>query len=377
MKNVRDIQILTDEDGACPHSEKAVERQEAQTFLVRPGFRRRPGNSEEGPGMGSRLSVNIRNAGSKTIPFTLIADWESPARVLHHDYGYIRHDREAEWRMIPGRRKETRVVYRFDLRPGLTRLGLYPEYSHGQCRRFVDGMKRRRVEVRVAGWSREGRDIWLLRFPSPNPLAADFFIQARDHAYETAGSYCAEGIAGFLLSDDPLNRYLREKFNVWMVPMTNPDGVFNGMSRLTWEQGADMNRVVTVSDASHAVLKEVLDEARPAVFMNIHNWTDKFTDGLLCNETDVAGRIRRLMPDDGEHHKGWRIETLEDWLRANRKRSVPKSSQSWKDYCRERFNATGVCFEFPWFDLNTAAMRKKGARAFAALALAAIGERKL
>ena len=63
------------------------------------------------------------------------------------------------------------------------------------------------------------------------------------------------------------------------------------------------------------------------------------------------------------------------WVRANNLNAVPEEHQSRKDYCKEKFNAICVTFELPWFGLNTADMRAKGARAFTALALAAIAER--
>lgn len=369
------IEIITGFDGSCPHFPQGVEKRGENSFLIHPGYRAKPGNSEEVTGCGSRLSLQIKNSARASLTAELIVDWESSERTSHHDLGYARNSGAEEWTMIPGLRDGRIVVYMLTVHPGITHFGLYPEYSYETCRNFIDSLAGRGWNARGIGQSHEGRDLWQISLSSSNPRSLPFFIQARDHAYETAGSYCVEGIVDFLCSDNPTSIYLRSKFGVYIIPMTNPDGVFNGMSRLTWEQGADMNRVHTVPDPAHAALKQTIDLIRPVVFMNIHNWTDKFTDGLMSNERQIAERIQSFMPDDATHCKRWLVETLESWLKANGFSAVPEQHKSWKNYCKEQFGAIGVTFEFPWFGLNTAAMRAKGAKAFTALGLAAIAER--
>lgn len=366
------IEILTGFDGSCPHFKQGIRKINRQTWRVLPCYRKHKGISEEAPGDGSRLSLRIRNNGQRPAPMTLIADWETTSRVLHHDLGYIRPEAAPDWTMIPGWRQEARVTYTLAVPPGLTHFGLYPEYNVEQCAAWVRSLRERRVAVEVIGRSREKRAMWLIRLPSGNPKALPFFLQARDHAYETAGSYCAEGIVEFLLSDDPLAHYLRSKFNFAIMPMTNPDGVYNGLSRLTWERGVDMNRVHTTRDSAHMALQKALDLVKPRVLMNIHNWTDKFMDGLLCNQEAIAECIQRHMPADHEHFKHWYVQTHEDYLRNERLAICPETHKSWKNYGMEQFNAWGVTFEFPWFALNTAAMRAKGQRALIAMALATI-----
>lgn len=329
--------------------------------------------------MGSRFSTRIVNSGHKPLNVKIIADWQMPNRVLNHDLGYVSNDGADDWIMIPAFRKSESVLeYRLTARPGTTCLGLYPEYNYERCANFVRGLaKRKDIRVKTIGKSRERRDIWLLNFPSQNKGTKNFFIQARDHAYETAGSYCMEGISGFLLSDDPLSRYLRSKFNVYIVPMTNPDGVVNGMSRLTWEMGANLNRVHTVKDAAHATLKKTIDSLKPSVYMNIHNWTYKFVDGLLVNEKEIADLVKQHMPDDRANFKRWGVETLADYLNEHKLALVPKADKSWKDYCRENFGAVCATFEFPWPFLTPAQMKSKGKTAFISLALSTIEYKKL
>ncbi len=397
------VEIITGFDGASPYADAGVKRESEDCAVVLPSLRRMPGRSEEAPGAGSRFNIRLHNPSAAPQRFTVIADWETPARVSGHDLGYVRHgevqgsaaapsgampDKSTVgggWRMIPGfRMAETRIEYRLELPPGMTELGLFPEFNYGACANFAADCRSRGVGVEVIGRSRENRDMWMLSLPSPSQSALPFFLQARDHAYETAGSYCVLGIVDFLLGDAALAQYLRSKFHVYIVPMTNPDGVYNGMSRLTWEQGADMNRINTVPDAAHDALQSAIDRVRPAVHMNIHNWTNKFVDGLLANDQTIADKILTHMPADSAHFKRWKVETTADYIRSAGWEKLPaeevrerrKKSWSWKNYCKETFDAIGVNFEFPWFGLDPAAMRAKGVRAFCALALAAVEEWK-
>lgn len=379
------VEIITGFDGASPYSNAGVKRESENRAVVLPSLRRMPGNSEEAPGAGSRLNVRLQNKTGKTQSFTVVADWEKPTRLSGHDIGYLHAGDGGGWRMIPGfRRGTTRIEYQLDLLPGVTGLGLFPEFNYTACKEFIADCKTRGADVEIIGQSREKRDMWMLSLPSANKDARPFFLQARDHAYESAGSYSVLGIVHFLLGTSAPADYIRSKFNIFIVPMTNPDGVYNGMSRLTWEQGADMNRINTVPDAAHDALQAAIDRVRPVVHMNIHNWTNKFVDGLLANDQPIAEKILTHMPADNAHFKRWKVETTADYIRnagwdklpEDEIREKRRAGWSWKNYCQENFDAVGVNFEFPWFGLDTAAMQAKGVRAFCALALAAIEERK-
>lgn len=367
------IKVICGFDGSCPQCRQGIKKNKKGTYILYPGYRQLKGDSEECPGKGSRFYTRIENNAGSLCKITLRVNWEKPERVNGHDIGYFRHEKESEWTMIPGFSVGKSVIeYRLEILPGVTHIGLYPEYNYSQCADFVRKQKEAGISVKIIGKSRQERDIWLLNFPSSNKNAKNFFIQARDHAYETAGSYCIEGITGFLRSEESLNAYLRSKFHFYIVPMTNPDGVYNGMSRLTWEKGADMNRVYTVPDAAHTALKKAMDIVKPFVHMNVHNWTNKFVDGLLSNEKDIAERILAYLPGDGEHFKRWYVQTTADFLKDIKADRTPDKHKSWKNYCKEQFDGIGVNFEFPWFALNTADMRAKGKKAFIAFALAVI-----
>ena len=117
-------------------------------------------------------------------------------------------------------------------------MGLLPAYNVEKLTAFLAEVRKKGFKVETLGKSAQGRDISLISVLSKNKNALNFFIQARDHAYETSGSYCVEGIIDFLYGKSSMAKELRSKFNFFIIlPMTNPDGVYNGLSRLTHENG--------------------------------------------------------------------------------------------------------------------------------------------
>ncbi len=408
MKKIKskEVEVITGFDGSCPHSTEGVRQDGRAVWTVFPNHRAMSGLGEEGaPGGGSRLSVRLRNQGGTAAEFTLIADWGTEKRIQHHDIGFIRNDDAAEWTMIPGFRDGAKIAYRLKLDPGVTHLGLCPEYNYSQCAAWVESMRGKGVAVGKAGCSRENRDIWLLQWKSPSKTAKNLLVHARDHAYETAGSYCVEGIGDFLNSECPISQYIRSKFNVWINPMTNPDGVHNGMSQRTWERGPRLDaafRDQDEPDSAYDAIKNTINKLKPDVFLTMHNWTDKFGDGLLYGESEgIAQEIQRRMPDDTAHFKKWKAvqgsyQKLKEMRLTDFKKyhdtfiapgggkesdyivsSLTKLSSMWTSYCEERFGTTALACEFPWFALNTEEMREKGKRFFQALALSVVEKENL
>ncbi len=374
------IEVITQFDGACPHFPENIRQESPNHFVFYPGRRKIKGVSEEsGLGSGARFSARIVNHAENESEMKVTVDWEACKIVYQRDFGYVRHESETEWTMIPGTVKDAKVDYQVKLRPGLTHLGLYPEYSYEQCCGFAKKLQNLGVNVSSAGKSREGRNVWLATF-NPNDTDNErpaMLVQTRDHAYETAGSYCSEGVAEFLLSGEPLAYYLLNKYEISMLPMSNPDGVFNGMSRLTWENGADMNRILTVEDSAHTAVKSVVDRLRPVCYMNVHNYQMRFSDGIYVNEDHVMEKFPDYFARDVDHFKAWDWSTTSMFVKAKNLTECPEDCKSWKNYVREQFGGIGINFEFPWFALNTADMKDKGKRAFTALALLTIEEKKL
>jgi murein tripeptide amidase MpaA len=66
-------------------------------------------------------------------------------------------------------------------------------------------------------------------------------IIGRQHPGETHSSFIIHGFINYLASQSLLCHKLRELYEIWIIPIINPDGVVTGNYRSNL-QGKDMNR---------------------------------------------------------------------------------------------------------------------------------------
>jgi hypothetical protein len=200
----------------------------------------------------------------------------------------------------------------------------------------------------------------------------DFVFFGRNHPYETASEWCADGMIAFLLGDEPEARRVRGGVRFHFLPLTNPDGVFHGLSRLTAPQGADLNRAREQDDAAWRVLRGYLDAVKPRFFLNVHNWMSKTQDGLLANTREFAEVFRRRMPDLRGDGKEWMVEWTAKFLEREKITDYRPGSpdflkhSSWKNDLQARFGTAAAVLEFPWHGRTTARMREIGRQALLA-----------
>lgn len=366
--------LTTDHEGACPSSAEAIRNDKDGLISIDPAYRKHQSNEKEAAD-NARLSLRLENPSGTQIEVRLAILWGkkcSPDRT----FAFLQLPNQTNWRMIPGREQQDRILFDITLPPGVSKLADSPEYLTSDLETFLARIKKQGAIAADAGRSREKRPIALVRLPSTNPKKITFFLQARDHGYETAGSYFVEGALQFLLGNSDAARYLRSRFEFIVLPMTNPDGVANGMSRLTWEQGADLNRVHTVADPAHGAIKRALDAYKPSVYLNIHNWTYRFKDGMYVNDQEMLDVLQQFMPPDHARFKYWSSQTTAEACAALGVDSTPTERLSWKNYCKMHFGAIGLVLEFPWFSRTPEDMRAKGMESIQAVAMAALFLRK-
>lgn len=88
--------------------------------------------------------------------------------------------------------------------------------------------------VQTLSTTAEGRDIRMVSITDPDIPAEGkkiILILTMQHAGEDAGGYLVEGLINFLLSEDPTAQRVRKDFIYHIIPMMNPDGIFNGITR--------------------------------------------------------------------------------------------------------------------------------------------------
>lgn len=99
-----------------------------------------------------------------------------------------------------------------------------------------------KMEVKPLGYSIANNIIPVVRiFDQRTPRDNVIFFIARQHPCETVGSFIAEKLMSYMIADNPISAYLAANFEIYVIPMVNPDGVIHGMAR-TNMAGLDLNR---------------------------------------------------------------------------------------------------------------------------------------
>ncbi len=116
-------------------------------------------------------------------------------------------------------------------------------YSLERHRHFVASCQRSPlVRASVIGQSVEGHDIDLLRIGGGDEKPIKFWLSARQHPAETAGSWLVEGLVSRLLDPhDAVVRELLKKVTFYVLPNLNPDGTRRGFLRSN-AAGVNLNR---------------------------------------------------------------------------------------------------------------------------------------
>ena len=369
--------IVVGFDGSCPHHPDGISEEGPNRFRIFPSWRSSTGISEEAVGRSTRLGLKIVNESPEPEQVELLVDWQyndappdnrpsfpSCAEFMSfRDFIVVRGPGETAWRTVMGDVDEAVAAYRLTVPPDETEVHWHPPYNYVQSEAFVESLRERPfVTVDKIGESEERRNLWRLTITDESTRRkTPAMIRARVHAYESGGSYAMEGMVHWLLSDDPWAVAARRRYVFHIIPMSNPDGVHNGLGRLTSPQGADLVWNQSAGDSAHQPILDVAADVQPKLFIDLHNWQNKHMDGLLGLDREIRERFVRFMPDQVEFGKEWLI------------REPPAlgggapEKETLGSHCRRVFGAVSVSFEFPWFGRTVDDARLTGRRALRAL----------
>ncbi|MBI3948142.1 MAG: hypothetical protein HY321_19650 [Armatimonadetes bacterium] len=371
------LEIEVGFDGSCPQSPDGVRREGDTTFRILPSWRPEPGVSEECLGRTTRLGFRVRNSGALPVAATLHVDWqydEAPPDAPRsfqsrehymslRDFCVAQDPGIPEWRYLMADVAGSVATLRLGIEPGVTEIHWHPPYNYARGEAFVADVRGQPyTSVEHLGQSQGERNLWLIRIRGGSGGGAPFFVRARTHAYESAGSYMMEGMVRFLLGSDPWAAVARRDYEFFFLPMANPDGVHDGMGRLTAPRGSDLVLATpAIEDPAYIAMMSAVERIRPAHFIDIHNWQGKFSDGLLGMDPARREPFFHYMPPAGREAKRWYIRDPE-----NVAGPVP-SRETLGRYCRRVYGARAASFEVSWFGRSPADVRRFGADALRAI----------
>ena len=343
------IKISGNFDGGNPKDPNSIIQGDSDTFTIYPY------SEDNDPNYKFRLDVQANNDVRETKRLHLFIEWKEPQFNHLRNYIYAKHEEEVDWTLYPMSVENTGTWRDIDVEPGITHLCMHPKYNYQDYINFINKIPSNGIiKKELIGKTPEGRDLWLLKISNENPVPKKkILFVSRIHPYETSGSFCAEGIVDYFLSKG--SELLCDVFRdvaIHLLPMANPDGVYHGLCKLTAPDGIDLSKQIDTSDSNSALLLKCIDEVRPDVYCEFHNWMFQEFDGIYFLNWIKAKRFIRNMPSQ-EHFK-------KTWKPFFRKKIFSIIHHGFKKYCKEKFGSICVSLEYPWHYRKVADMKRLG-----------------
>jgi len=273
------IQIVR--DGGNPQQPSAIEQPSANRLRVRP-------YSEDGDA-NYKFALNIRlvNHGTESEPVALEVDWADEHYMEARRFLYV--GSGDHWRLTPTVLSGSVSTANLLLSPGECSVGLSPAYGLGEYEPWATGTSAAAYRRRVAGHSNEGREIHAYELGAG---ARRILVTGRYHPYETASSFCLEGMMDWLARPGAEQEALLAGHTFTFVPLPNPDGVHQGLCKRTAVGGVDLSHEGALGlDATNRTLLGVIDDVRPQGFLDVHGWMYLEQDGLHFLDAGLGDRF--------------------------------------------------------------------------------------
>lgn len=303
QKNV--IEVLGGFDGANPQSQDSIIQEATNRFRIKPF-------NEEGSNNSYyyRMETKVINHSKNDKDIELIVEWPVGRRDTYY-YGDM-----GNWRWTYANRDGRTERINVPVPPGITYVGFYPKYSYEYFTNFMNNLKPSQdLEKWVEGKSFYGRDIWGVKITSPkvsDSKKRNIFITARNHPYESSGSFIAEEMIKYLLSDDPKAEELKQKNVIYFIPMMNPDGVVLGCNQRTRPNGVNISFGADTDEPEVKTLLNLVGKVKPVLWADIHSWPHRGDDGMWCTHKWVADGLLSKIPNKTFQDYVWDVSFVKE-----------------------------------------------------------------
>jgi hypothetical protein len=333
------LEIITGYDGSNPQLGDAVSRETSNRFRIHPF-------NEEGSNDAYyfRFNTKVVNRCAVEQGIELLIEW--PALERHPDYPYdiYYYGRRGDWRWTYASVEGTTASLHIYVPPGETYVGFYPRYSYRQLTTFIESLSPSQILTKwEEGKSFHGRSLFALKITAPGADSGRrrLLITARNHPYETSGSFIVEEMVHFLKREDA--EELLKQYVFYFLPMMNPDGVALGMNQRTRQNGVNLSYGIGTEDPALKTLLGLVEKIKPDLWADIHSWPHKGDDGMWCTHNWVAEGLLSQMPDRSFQDYVWNVSFVRE--RGTRENHL------WQWLIRT-FDSGGVSLSISWYWRN-------------------------
>jgi hypothetical protein len=179
-------------------------------------------------------------------------------------------------------------------------------YSYSHYQSFLSSIDQSdHVSIEIIAKTKEDREINLITITNTESLIENkktILLMAMQHAGEDAGGYFMEGLVNFLLSENAEAVEARNNFVYKLVPMMNPDGIFNGTSRYNMAM-EDLNNIWLSSEKSQPEVEGVqrwtenwkAEGQQIDMFWDVHNHTQFYRYNVLIFKDNTLDSLQTVM----------------------------------------------------------------------------------
>jgi len=297
------IQVTTNHEGANPQDDRFVEQTGPLSFTVTP-------QSEDGDSNYKfAFDVVIENSGKEPVEVALTIDWDEPPDVGTMYMGARRSlflGSGNAWSEVAGRLHEDMAHFSLPVPPGKHHACLSPPYTSEDLRAFFERAEHLSgTQHIVFGHTAEGRPLEALVLDALNGQESVLLVLGRGHPYETAGSYCVDGVLELLRGKE--GAAMRAHRRVILAPVMNPDGAAHGLCKRT-TLGCDITHEGRgYDDPTARAVVELVEETIQAghgALWDVHGWMIA-QDGM---NFATGGRGQAIIDEAGEglFPRGWK-----------------------------------------------------------------------
>ena len=329
-------------DGGNPQEVQSIVSTGPDSFVIYPF------SEDEDPGYKFRLDVKVLQEEAATQRLKLRIHWKDELYNKYRNHLFAGNT-GLDWICHSGIIDGEAVCFEFELPLGETHLTLNPKYDYEDCLNLVQRTEHSSdISRKLITKTDEDREVWLLATDNAG-TDLRILLTARAHPYETAGSYCIEGILEEIL--DGRTEFIRD-VQLFLIPMLCPDGVSNGLCKLSSVGGEDIARSHNRGDRLVSSLFSVIDEIKPHFILDFHNWMLPDRNGLFYERPGWMRRFVRLMNQKGHGDR--------DWIRGVNKIFFSRQPAGLKGYAKDRYATRCMTVEYPWLGRDVRQMKSLG-----------------
>ncbi len=293
-----------------------------------------PFQEEDMPAYRFRMELRISNSDSVPQEIHLCINWKDERYLKLRDRIYLSNEREELFEPVDGKIKDGEIRFTFNVLPGTTYITLQPRYSYQRFLALVNQCDSVRWEKLCE--TPGGKNLYLYSYLS-DPSAENILILGREHAYESAASFVAEGMVRFL-EQQKVNKLSK---NIFIILMVNVDGVESGLCRLDAVNGIDFSRDLRPDHPVTRAILEMMTRLRPSEVIELHSWMHRDYDGLNYLNYFQARRFMKGIKNRRGLFKPFRFN-YRYFFRVSEPSGILR-------HARKEYGSTVYTIETPWY----------------------------